>query len=178
MLRNRPDAERLDDAEFWEELLAARPDVLHRLLADIYRATYGVERPPSLEALWDLFDTPEFAADPFPQAATALLKRRGRSMRWLAMQTHVPHQVLSRYLAGQRPIINVHDVPGAMQRMEAVAKALAVHPSYFSEWRRLWIMSLLDRAFTTRPDLAADLFRRFSGFAPRSNGRSHEEETR
>ncbi|WP_157537028.1 hypothetical protein [Nocardioides sp. Root190] len=47
-LRRWPDAERLGEAEYWDELLADRPDVMHRLLADIYRATYA----------WDTSSTP------------------------------------------------------------------------------------------------------------------------
>lgn len=174
-LRSHPLAGRAEEVEFWDELLVQRPEILHRLLADIYRATYGVERPPSLEALWSLFETPEFTSEPFGEAVRDLLIRRGKSMRWLALQAGVAHPVLSRFIKGQRPIVNVHDAVGSMRRIESVAKPLRVHPSYFSEWRRLWIMTLLDSAFASHPDMSAEVFRRFSGFASRSNGRCKED---
>lgn len=165
LLRTHPLAARADDAQFWDEFLAQNPDVLNRLLADVYRVTYGADKPPSLEALWALMETPEFTGTPFAEATTELLERRGRTARWLALQTGTSHTTLNRYLRGERPIVSVHDAPGSMRRIESVAKALRVHPSYFSEWRRLWVMTLMDSAFEAHPDLSAEVFKRFSGLA-------------
>lgn len=163
VLNAHPLNERSHDAEFWDTYLQENPDVLHRLLADIYRAAYGVDRPPSLDDLWALLDTPEFTSEAFGPAAKALLARRKKSARWLAMQIHVNQRHLGRYLNGTMPIVSAYDVEGSMQRIEAVAKALRIHPSYFCEWRRLWVMRLLDSAFIAHPDLSVDVFRRFSG---------------
>ncbi|GAB3863393.1 hypothetical protein GCM10028801_30910 [Nocardioides maradonensis] len=173
VLRSHPLASRADDALFWDEFLAQNPDILNRLLADIYRVTYGADKPPSIEALWALMETPEFTGTPFGEAVAELLERRGRSQRWLAAQAGVQHPVLGRYIRGERPIVSVHDITGSMKRIEAVAKPLRVHPSYFAEWRRLWVMTLMDSAFTAHPDLSAEVFKRFSGLArPHRNARS------
>lgn len=176
VLASHPLAERSRDAQFWDEYLEQNPDVLHRLLADVYRATYGAEKPPSLEDLWAILDAPEFTGETFGPAVRELASRRGKSLRWVALQAHVDQKHLLRYLSGERPIVNAHDIEGSMERIESVSRALRVHPSYFMEWRRLWVMRLVDSAFTAHPDLSVEVFRRFSGFEPRSrvNARSQE----
>jgi hypothetical protein len=166
ILESHPAGPRSDDPDFWEEYLAEHPDVLHRLLADVYQATYGAEKPPTLDDLWAIMATPRFTSQDFGDAVLELLG--DRSIRWLAQQVGIAHPQLSRYLSGQRPIISVHDHRGSMRRIESVAQALHVHPSYFTEWRRLWIMSLIDSAFASQPSLSVGIFRRFSGFEERN----------
>jgi len=148
--------------EFWEQYLADHPDVLHRLLADIYTATYGSEKPPTLDDLWEMMAVPQFSTETFGPAVLDLLG--DRSVRWLASQIGTSHVQLSRYLNGSRPIVSVHDHRGSMKRIESIARVLRVHPSFFVEWRRLWMMSLIDSAFSAQPSLSIGMFRRFSGF--------------
>jgi len=150
-----------EEPEFWEAYLAENPDVLHRLLADIYQATYGSEKPPTLDALWEMMATPLFSTEPFGEAVLDLLGER--SIRWLAQQIGVSHPQLCRYLNGTRPIVSIHDHRGSMYRIESIAGVLRVHPSFFVEWRRLWVMSLIDSAFAAEPSLSVGIFRRFSG---------------
>lgn len=169
ILDSHPLAARSEDPDFWEQYLAEHPDVLHRLLADVYQATYGAEKPPTLDDLWAIMATPRFTTEEFGDAVMDLLGER--SIRWLAGQVGIAHPQLSRYLSGQRPIISIHDTRGSMRRIESVAEALSVHPSYFTEWRRLWIMSVIDSAFTSQPSLSVGIFRRYSGFEER-NARS------
>lgn len=173
VLSAHPLAERSKDAQFWDQFLEANPDVLHRLLADIYRATYGADKPPSLEDLWAILEAPEFTGDPFGPAVRELATRRGKSLRWLALQARVDQKHLLRYLSGESRILSAYDIEGSMERIESIARPLRVHPSYFMEWRRLWVMRLMDSAFTAHPDLSVEVFRRFSGFerSP-SNARS------
>lgn len=166
VLNSHPSAPDSDRPEFWDTFLAEHPDVLHRLLADIYQATYGAERPPTLDDLWNLLATQRFSMAPFGDAVMELLG--SRSVRWLAQQTGVALATLQFYISGRRNIVSVHDTTGSMRRIEAVAEALRVHPSYFMEWRRLWIMTLIDSALANRPELSVGIFRRFSGF---ENGR-------
>lgn len=150
------------EPEFWEQYLTENPDVLNRLLADVYQATYGSEKPPTLDDLWEMMSVPRFSTLTFGDAVCDLLG--DRSIRWLAGEVGIVHSQMSRYLNGSRPIVSLHDVRGSMRRIESVAKALRVHPSYFMEWRRLWVMSLIDSAFTAKPSLSIGMFRRFSGF--------------
>ena len=158
-----------DSEDFWADYLGHNPDVLHRLLADVYQATYGAEHPPSLDDLWDLMSSPQFSNEPFGVAVKQVLGRR--SVNWLAQQTRIGQPVLHRLVHGERPIVKIAEDPKvSMARIETVARALRVHPSYFAEWRRLWIMSLLDSAFTSQPSLSIGVFRRYAGFE-RANGR-------
>lgn len=161
-MAEHPLGEESGSEDFWCQYLDQNPDVLHRLLADVYQATYGAERPPSLDDLWDLMSAPRFSRAPFGEAVTDLLG--SRSITWLAQQAGMAQPALSRLINGQRPIVIRNDPKGSMQRIEQVARALRVHPSYFEEWRRLWIMALLDSAFAGRPDLSIGVFRRYSGF--------------
>lgn len=172
VLDSHPAGTGSDRPDFWEDFLAKNPDVLHRLLRDVYTATYGTERPPTLDDLWEVMAAPKFATEDFGPAVLDLLEQRGHSIRWLAGQVGVVHPQLWRMINGQRPIINIHDTKGSMSRLEAVAAALKVHPSYFVEWRRLWIISLIDAAFATQPSLSVGVFRRFAGFEKPGNGRS------
>lgn len=164
-----PLAGQSDSPDFWETYLAENPDVLHRLLADVYQATFGVDKPPTLDALWDLMTgAKRFSSEPFSTAAYELLGKR--SARWLALQAGVTHPTVMRYLNGERSPVNISDIPGSMARIESFAKPLKVHPAYFSEWRRLWIMQLLDAAFSQNPNLSVGVWKRFSSFENARSG--------
>jgi hypothetical protein len=168
-LAEHPLGESSASEDFWQQYLADHPDVLYRLLADVYEASYGADAPPTLDDLWDLMSAhPRFASVPFGQAVIDALD--GRSISWLALQSGIPQPVLSRLINGRRPVIYVKDPRGSMDRLERVARALHVHPSYFAEWRRMWIMFLLDSAFTAKPTLSIGVYRRYSAF-DKVNGR-------
>lgn len=153
------------DEKFWRGFLQENPDVLHRLIADLYRATEtSSTRPASLDELWGLVH-PTFSNEPFGTAVRELLA--GRSVRWLAKQMHLDHSVLLRALTGERGVVNLQDPERSMKRIEAVARALRVHPSHFQEWRRLWIVTLLDCAFAEQPHLSTGLYKRLAGVAER-----------
>lgn len=171
LLASHPLGEESAHAGFWQEYLAEHPDVLHRLLADVFQATYGVDRPPTLDELWDLVATPEYSLQPFGQALLDALGNR--SVRSLAAQIGpgMHHSLITRYIRGDRDIVSVTDIPGSMARIEIIAKALRVHPSYFAEWRRMWLMSLLDAAFARQPNLSVGVWKRFSGFQSDRVGR-------
>jgi len=168
VLEQRPE-EDTTDAAYWSGVLADRPDVLHRLLADVHRSAYGATRPPTLEDLWDLVGEPAFSHEPFPVAFREVLG--DRSMSQIAMRAGMHRATLLRYVTEERPIVSAQDLDGSMRRLEVVARALVVHPSYFSEWRRLWIMTLIDGAFSGRPELSVSVYRRFSAVVTR-NARS------
>jgi hypothetical protein len=169
LLEDHPLGRHSADPEFWEHYLDEHPDVLHRLLADVFQATHGVDRPPTLDDLWDLVSTPEFSVKPFGDALHDALS--GRSVRSLAVQIGIHQTLLTRYMTGERDIVSVRDPIGSMRRLELIAKALRMHPAYFAEWRRLWLMSLLDAAFTAQPALSIGVWKRFSGFGSGRVGR-------
>jgi hypothetical protein len=162
-MAQHPSAASSATEEFWVDYLGEHPDVLHRLLADVYEATFGADAPPTLDDLWQLMSAqPRYASAPFGQAVVEALG--DRSINWLAQQTGVSQPTLSRMVNGIKPVVNIKDVSGSMYRLERIASVLRVHPSYFAEWRRMWIMTLLDSAFTAQPTLSIGVFRRYSGF--------------
>ena len=169
LLASHPLGEESSRPDFWADFLSEHPDVLHRLLADVYQATHGTEKPPTLDELWDLVATPEYSVDPFGEALLAALG--SRSVRSLAVQIGIHQSLLTRYITGERDIVSIRDPRGSMARIEIIARALRVHPSYFAEWRRLWVMSLLDAAFVRQPNLSIGIWKRFSGFQDGRAGR-------
>ena len=162
-MAQHPLAEPSATEEFWVGYLGEHPDVLHRLLADVYEATFGAETPPTLDDLWKLMSAqPRYASVPFGQALIDALG--DRSINWLAQQAGISQSTLSRMVNGIKPVVNIKDIRGSMYRLERVATVLRVHPSYFAEWRRMWIMTLLDSAFTAQPTLSIGVYRRYSKF--------------
>lgn len=169
VLRDHALVQKTGEADFWKAYLAEHPDVLHQLLGDLYQATRGEETtPPTLDDLWELV-APRFTNEPFGPAVMGLLN--GRSVRWLAKQIHIHNVPLSRVLNGERDVVSVRDPKGSMARIEVIARALRVHPSYFAEWRRLWVMTLIDQAFEAHPHLSVGVYRKFAGHQNNKNGR-------
>ena len=126
-MAQHPLAEPSATEEFWVTYLDENPDVLHRLLADIYEATYGADAPPTLDDLWKLMsDQPRYASAPFGEAVIDALG--GRSINWLAGQAGVSQSVLSRMVNGLKPVVNIKDIRGSMYRLERIAAVLRVHP--------------------------------------------------
>lgn len=163
------------DPTFWRTYLIEHPEVLHHILADLHQVA-GVDkgRPPNLDDLWELV-APTFSDQPFPQAFQNA--RGARSVRQIAGAVHLHHEQVRRYLDGRLPIIKVHDSIGSMRRLELFAKALGVRPAYFMEWRRLWIMSVIDSALESRPNVSVSIYRKFSGQEARSQS-AHAREGR
>lgn len=150
------------DPAFWLDLLQRDPEVLNRLLGDLWKTVQGIRgdnRIPSLAELYEL-PLPEFSTEPFPEALRA--KLGGRSLRWLAQETHITKSHMHRLAHGERPIVSLSDPRGSMAQIASIARALRVHPAYFAEWRRLWLMTLLDDAFELHPNLSIGIWTRFT----------------
>lgn len=149
--------------DFWRTYLADNPTVMYRLLADLHgvaRRFRGEDpgRVPTVEELRGLV-TPSYSNDPFPVALRAALGKR--SARWLAGRLNMHFSYVCRLLNGERDVVDVNDPRHSMDRLEAIARELRVHPSYFAEWRRLWVMTLMDAMFEDRPNLSIGVWERF-----------------
>lgn len=165
--REHPLMPKTTDPDFWRAHLAQNPEVMYRLLADLHNAASqfrgeNPDRVPTVEELLNLV-TPQYSNDPFPVALKTALGNR--SARWLAKRLNMHFSYVYRLLNGEREIVDVNDPAHSMARIEAIARELRVHPSYFAEWRRLWIMSLLDSMFEVKPNLSIGVWRKFSGVA-------------
>ena len=157
-------AQQTIEPAFWERVLTEEPDALNRLLGDLWKAvqadrgTQGRVRRPTLDEVFALV-LPEYATEPFPEALRA--KLGDRSVRWLAGRIHLHHSHLNRWITGQRDIVSLSDPEASMRQIEAIAAALNVGPAYFTEWRRLWVLLLVDDAFAHHPNLSIGVFQKF-----------------
>lgn len=156
------------DPDFWRQLLTERPDVMYRLLGDLHQAAAVIKgqdpsRVPTVAELRDLV-TAQYSNEPFGASLKQLLGKR--SVRWLAAQLNLHHEQINRIIRGERDVVSIQDPTGSMYQIESIARVLRVHPSYFMEWRRLWIMSLLDDAFAAQPHLSIGVWKKFSGVGP------------
>lgn len=146
---------------FWSEFLAENPDVLHRILGDLYQiASKELRENPTLDDLWALV-APSYSLQPFPQAFMAAAGKR--SIRQIAGQLGIHHSILARYINEDVPIVRATDPVGSLARLEAIALTLKVHPAYFAEWRRLWVLAVIDSAMESQPNLSVGIYRKFSG---------------
>ena len=173
--RDHADTESAAAPDFWRDTLERDPEILHRLLGDLWNASQAAKGSPGGRVTIPTVDQvfklviPDYSTKPFPEALAEKLGTR--SIRWLAGQIHLHHSHVHRWVTGARPVVNLHDPVASMQQLEAIAKALNVHPAYFAEYRRLWVLVLLDDAFTFHPNLSIGVWKKFSGVAA-ANGRS------
>ena len=157
------------DPSFWRTYLTENPDVLHHILADLHQVAGKNVSSPTLDDLWELV-APKFSDKSFPEAFHDALG--GRSVRQIASRVSLHHWTVVRYLNGERPVVSIQDPQGSMRRLELFAKALGVQPAYFAEWRRLWIMSLIDSALEIQPNVSVGIYRKLAGPEARSHARA------
>lgn len=151
------------DARPWAEHMSGHPEVLAKLLGDVYR-TYKAERERALakpdpnrhaggrrrsyidgnlDELWSIL-TPRFSLQPFPQAAKELIGEA--SLRQFAAKAQMDHRELSRLLRGQ--------TKPTRYWMEAIADAADVHPAYFLEWRVSTVVGIVEQVLISKPHLS------------------------
>lgn len=153
------------DDKAWMEFFdsPAGEHALGRILGDIYDFVKAVEereagihrvgrrprRDGSLEDVYKtVFPTP-YTMDPFVTAMETLLA--GRSQRAFAPKVPMSQTDLSRLLRGvMAPDITL---------LERIAAAAKVHPSYFVEWRAMYVSSMVERALMARPNIGVRAYR-------------------
>lgn len=144
----------------WVDFFEAYPDVLTKLLGDVYRVykaeqakKVGAGNPAggrrrsqvngNLDELWAIL-TPRFSMEPFSIAARELIG--AESLRAFAMRCGMDHRELSRLLRGvSRPTVFW---------LECIARAADVHPAYFVEWRVATLVGILSEAMAKQPALS------------------------
>lgn len=155
----------MNDRDFWVKYLSDNQDMMYRLLADLHQASAVMKgqdpkRLPTVEELRALV-THSYSNEPFgPALKKALGPRRGR---WLAGRLGMHHSQIARLISGEKEIVLLNDPQESMRRIEAISRELRVHPSYFAEWRRLWVMNLIDGMFEIQPHLSIGMWKKFAG---------------
>lgn len=138
-----------------------------RIIGDIYDVVKAGEekeaglqrmgrRPRREGSLADVYATvfPQpYTMDPFPEAMLKLLN--GRSQRAFAPRVPVHQTTLSRLLAGtMTPDVTM---------LERIAVAAKVHPSYFVEWRALYVSQMVEKVLTQRPNIGVSAYKSVRG---------------
>lgn len=139
-----------------------------RLIGDIYQKAKieedrenGIRRlgrkprvATSLDEVMATVFPEQFSNDPFPVAFEHLLN--GRSQRQFAMRCGVNQSTLSRFLAG----VSKPD----LYTMARVAEAAKVPPSYFVEWRALYVGTLFTKILIEYPHLGIAAIKKLRSF--------------
>ncbi len=143
----------------WEKALSKDIDLFGRILRDILKLEQAVDgRPgprPSLDMgaatrrLTQLMGN-DFTMLPFKEAFAVLAN--GRSNRHLANITGLNRNTVQRLLRG--------DMEPDGFEMAVVAETFGKHPSYFTEWRILYITNAIVQRLEWSPDTAVDIFRK------------------
>lgn len=157
-----PEIDKLD-ADDWSDFFKERPDVLNRLLGEIYIITKTQESTHkksgrrtryingNLDELWNMI-APRYSVEPFADAVRELMGKQ--SLRAFAAKIPMHHHSLSRLMRGERQIVNPNDPISSMGTLEQIAKAGNVHPAFFSEWRSLYVAHAVISVMQENPNLS------------------------
>lgn len=144
----------------WVEAFDENPDIMYRILGDIYDVVKAEEeREAGIRAMGrrpgrsnvSLIDFQQtvfrggYSMDPFPQALSKLIDGRW-SLRGFAMRVPVSAGWLSKLMNG----IAEPD----FVTLERIADAAKVHPSYFVEWRAMYISQTVETLLRERPNMS------------------------
>lgn len=142
----------------WDRALEQDMDLFGRVVRDILKAELAVPGRPGPRPSLDSGDSTrrmqqllgkDFSCLPFHEAL-AVLKGK-RSLRSLAAKVHLNKDLLHKLLTQK--------VEPDGYCMRLCAEAFDKHPSYFLEWRILWITAAMVRRLEWSPETTIDLFR-------------------
>lgn len=154
--------------EGFVERMAANPDIVPRLLADMYDLVKTQEEkrqgivkrgrrpkriPESEREFWATVLPPVFSYEPFGKALNDLMDQLGLTQRALARKAPVTQAQLSRMINGQSDV--------SMRTMELLAQSLDVGPWYFVEWRAGYFAQMVEAALVDRPELGIAMVKRW-----------------
>lgn len=144
--------------EDWVQFFTRRPDVITAILGDIFREVKAQEqrengsaptgrRPKAVNgslAELESMITPRYADVPFAESLPELIG--DRSLRAFAARVPMNHHTLTRMMRGELKL--------EMWRLELIAAAGRVQPSYFLEWRVAYVQECIEIAMFKAPHLA------------------------
>lgn len=149
-----PSVEKLD----WTDALERDEDLFARIIRDILKLEQAVPGRPGPRPSLDVFSATrrmqqlfgnDFSLRPFPDSLRTLAG--DRSIRHLAVKTTLERSHIHRLLLGQL------EPDGFDMRM--CAQAFGKHPSYFMEWRHLFVIAAVLRRLEWSPETSVSLFR-------------------
>lgn len=149
----------------WGALFREDPKILGELVNDLIKVNISQKGRPGkrsaqsaedIEADLKKLAGEDFADVAFPQAMRAAMG--GRSIRHVASQAHLDKMTVHRLLNGR-------GAPPTAKQMEWLAKAVRKDPSYFVEYRALFVCSALYHIMTQSPEASVVQFNKLKGRA-------------
>lgn len=143
----------------WEDALARDVDLFGRIIRDILKLEQAVPGRPGPRPSLDVFAATrrmqhfwgnDFSLEPFPEALKLLAGQR--SIRNLAHRVKLRKSYMNMLLNGQV------EPDGFVMRL--CAEAFDKHPSYFLEWRILYVVAAVVRRLEWSPEASVSLFRK------------------
>ena len=117
--------------------------------AGVHRMGRRPRRDGSLDEVYRTVFPQAYTMDPFREAMEKLLN--GRSQRQFAPKIPMTQSMFSRLLRG--------DTIPDMATLEHIAKAAKVHPSFFVEWRAMYVSSVIGQVLVDRPNIGVKVYR-------------------
>lgn len=150
-------AEVVQREHMWDELLSNNPEILHSIVGDLVKLLSAKgcagRRPmppaPTFDQLIDLLTPSRFTLDPFPVAATELVKGDARE---LARIIDAPLAEAKALLAGRKPV--------SVGQMRTIAAEYGFAPTFFVEWRAWRLGKLFGAALAADAAASVMLVRR------------------
>lgn len=143
----------------WDKALERDLDLFARILRDVLKMEQAVPGRPGPRPALDVASATrrmeqllghDYSLRPFPEALRILAG--DRSIRNLAHKVKLDFNQVYRLLKGRT------EPDGYVMRM--CAEAFGKHPSYFLEWRMLFIIQAIMRRLEWSPETSVSLFRR------------------
>jgi len=148
----------------WAALFSADPKILGDLVNDVIKINISEKGRPGkrsaqnaedIEADLKKLTGEDYAIRPFPQAFREAME--GRSLRQVAAASHTDKMILHRILKGtQEP---------TSEQIELIAAAVKKDPSYFMEYRVLYVCSVIYQMMMTSSEAATIQFNKLKGAA-------------
>lgn len=144
----------------WRKAFETDIDLFARLVKDILKLDQAQPGRPGPRPALDYeqgvarlrqYMGQDYAMDEFPVALKALAN--GRSIRSLARKTGLSKNHIHRLLTG--------DIEPDAFAMTEIARAFDKHPSFFLEWRAMWVANAIVNRMVSQPESSVALYRRF-----------------
>ena len=142
----------------WEKVFRSDPHILGRLINDILKVDSAVPGKPGKRPGLDVkaaedrlrkVTGDDYTALPFLEAVEVLLN--GRPISWLAEHTEgINKNYIYRIMAG-KVVPDPYDI-------EQIATAFRKDPSYFAEYRLLYILGVIGKKLESMPDASVAFY--------------------
>lgn len=144
----------------WNKAFQTDVDLFARLVKDILKLDQAQPGRPGPRPALDYeqgvtrlkqYMGEDYALEAFPEALKYL--SNGRSIRAVARRADLSKNHVHRLLTGE--------VAPDAYAMKQIAEAFGKHPSYFLEWRAMWVANAIVEQMIKQPETSIAVFQKF-----------------